>query len=305
MLQPPKIVHKDKVIIVSPAGHVDVEYVTKTASILSSWGLQVEVSENALGKMGRFSGTVSQRLNDLQKAMNDREARIILCTRGGYGVIHLLEQLNFSKILENPKWLIGFSDITALHTLFQSNGLMSIHGPMTKDIAEGGNDDFAVKSLHSILNNEPLIYSIPIAPYYRIQNINKKGYSKGILFGGNLSVFCGMIGSEILKIPKNGILFIEDIGEEPYKVDRMIHQIKLAGIFDKISGLIVGQFSEYKEDEGMYNKLYKSIASVIEGYDFPVCYGFPIGHTKNNYPVAMGKISELEINENQIIFKQN
>lgn len=304
MIIPPKIDQKDKVIIVSPAGHVDLEYVTKTAAILSNWGLQVEISEYALGKVGRFSGNVTQRLNDLQKAMDDPDAKIILCARGGYGVIQLLEKLEFSKISRSPKWLIGFSDITALHILFQSKGLLSIHGPMAKHIAEEGKDNFAVNSLYKILKRKTLRYNIPLAEFSETQNLNKNGYTRGKVFGGNLSVFCGMIGSKTLKIPKNGILFIEDIGEEPYKVNRMLHQIKFAGIFEKISGLIVGQFTNYKEDIGMFNTLYQSIASVIEEYDFPVCYDFPIGHTSDNYPVIMGKNADLEISKTKIIFQQ-
>lgn len=302
MIQPPKIKENDKVIIVSPASHIDAKLVEKTVSVFNEWGLQVEVSSNALSKNGRFSGTVSERLSDLQNAMDNPDAGVIFCSRGGYGTIHLLDKLNFSKFREKPKWLVGFSDITALHTLFQSHGYMSVHGPMAKHFAEEGRDDFCVISLKRIFERKPVKYNIPVSDF---QGLNRTGKAQGRLFGGNLAVYCGLLGTKVLRIPQSGILFIEDIGEEPYKTDRFIHQLKLAGVFDKISGLIVGQFSDYEEDEEMYKPLYQSIATAVREYDFPVCFNFPIGHVQNNYPVIMGKRTSLEVNENQIIFKQN
>lgn len=302
MIQPPKIKKNDKVIIVSPAGHIDSGLVEKAASILNEWGLQIEISPNALSQNGRFSGTVSERLFDFQSAMDNPDAKVIFCSRGGYGAVHLLDKLDFSKFRKNPKWLIGFSDITALHALFQSHGYMSIHGPMAKHFAEEGSSDFSVISLKNILEKKPVQYNIPGSDF---QELNRAGNARGRLFGGNLAVLCGLLGTKMLKIPRNGIMFIEDIGEEPYKTDRFIHQLKLAGVFDKISGLVVGQFNDYEEDEEMYEPLYQSIETAVREYDFPVCFDFPVGHTQNNHPVIMGKITSLEVNENQIIFKQN
>ncbi len=302
MLQPPKLQIGDKAVILSPAGKIDAQLVTKAASILCDWGLGVEISENALCQTGRFSGFVEQRLSDLQDAMDDPEVKLIFCSRGGYGTVHLLDKLDFTGIKQNPKWIIGYSDITALHAALQSNGIMSVHGPMAKHFAEEGPADISVRFTKAILAGEPIAYDLPVTNY---AHLNRKGKASGRLFGGNLSVFCGILGTRFAQIPKNGILFIEDIGEEPYKIDRYICQLKLAGVFDRISGFIVGQFTDYTEDNDMYSALYESIASVVAGYAFPVCFDFPAGHVRHNFPLVMGKTAKLVVKENQVIFKQS
>lgn len=301
MLQPPKLQIGDKAVILSPAGKIDAELVEKAAVLLSEWGLGVEVSENALCQTGRFSGFVEQRLSDLQNAMDDPDVKLIFCSRGGYGTVHLLDKLDFTGIKQNPKWVIGYSDITVLHAALQSNGIISIHGPMAKHFAEEGPADISVRFTKAIVAGEPIIYDIPVTNY---AHLNRKGKAAGKLFGGNLSVFCGILGTKYAKIPRKGVLFIEDIGEEPYKVDRYINQLKLAGVFDRISGLIVGQFSDYTEDNDMYSALYESIAQTVAEYDFPVCFDFPVGHVKHNFPLVMGKTARVAVKENQIIFKQ-
>ncbi len=302
MLQPQKLQLNDKAVILSPAGKINAEIVYNAAETLREWGLRVEVSENALCETGRFSGFVEQRLSDLQKAMDNPEVKLILCSRGGYGTMHLLDKLDFTAIKKNPKWIIGYSDITVLHAALQSNGIMSIHGPMAKHFAEEGGADISVRFTKAIVAGESLAYDIPVTNY---AYLNRQGKASGRLFGGNLAVFCGIMGTKYAGIPKNGVLFIEDIGEEPYKVDRYMHQLKLAGVFDKISALIVGQFTEYTEDNDMYSALYESIAATVAEYSFPVCFDFPVGHVKHNFPLVMGKKAKLSVKENKIIFKQH
>lgn len=301
MIQPPLIQENDKVIFVSPAGNIEPDFLHKTVAIFQDWGFKTEVSTHALSESGRFSGSVEQRLLDLQTAMDDPEAKVIFCSRGGYGIVHLLDKLNFEKIKKHPKWLIGYSDVTALHLAFQKKGIISLHAPMAKHFAEEGADDFAVKQLQNILKTGKVEYQIPVTEF---QQFNRIGKAEGELFGGNLAVFCGLMGTKLIQIPKNGILFIEDIGEMPYKVDRFIHQLKLAGIFDQISGLIVGQFSEYEEDDKMYEPLYQSIFSIVKEYNFPMAFNFPVGHVKQNFPLIMGKTANLTIKENHLDFKQ-
>ena len=302
MLQAPILQPGDKAVILSPAGKIDAGLVAKAADLLCDWGLGVEISENALCRTGRFSGFVEQRLADLQQAMDDPEVKLIFCSRGGYGTVHLLDKLDFTGIRQYPKWIVGYSDITVLHATLQQHGIMSVHGPMAKHFAEEGPGDISVRFTKTILAGEPVFYDIPVAKY---AYLNRKGKASGRLFGGNLSVFCGILGTRFAYLPKNGILFIEDIGEEPYKIDRYINQLKLAGVFDRISGLIVGQFSDYTEDNDMYSALYESIASVVTGYDFPVCFDFPAGHVKHNFPLVMGKTAKLVVKEDQLIFKQS
>lgn len=301
MKRPAPLQFNDKAVIVSPAGKIE-EYLVKDAvSVLESWGLIPEISENALCDTGRFSGFVEQRLSDLQNAFDNPEVRLILCSRGGYGTVHLLDKLDFTCMKINPKWLVGFSDITAIHAALQANGIMSVHGPMAKHFSDEGAQDISVRYTKSILAGQSVKYEIPV-----VKNgyLNRSGKASGRLFGGNLAVFCGMMGTKFVKIPTNGILFIEDIGEAPYKVDRMIYQLKLAGVFDKISGLIVGQFNDYEEDNDMYSSLHQSILNAVSEYSFPVCFDFPIGHVKLNFPVIMGARASLNVKENSIIFKQ-
>jgi muramoyltetrapeptide carboxypeptidase len=275
--------------------------VQDTAAVLKSWGLCPEISENALRDAGCFSGSVEQRLSDLQKAFDDPEVRLVFCSRGGYGTVHLLGKLNFSGIRRNPKWVVGYSDITILHAALQSCGIASLHGPMAQHFSDEGTEDVAVRYTKNILEGQSVRYSIPAED---CSLLNRKGNAGGRLFGGNLSVFCSLLGSGYAGIPRGGILFIEDVGESPYRVDRMIHQLKLAGVFGRIGGLIVGRFTGYEEDGLMYAPLRESIREAVDEYDFPVCFDFPAGHVKLNFPMIMGAAAVLKVEEGFILFRQ-
>jgi len=301
MIRPPLLKPLDKAVIVSPAGKIDEDIIDKTAVILREWGLMVEVGENALYSVGHFSGSIEQRLSDLQKAMDDSEIKLIFCSRGGYGMVHLLDKLSFDGMIQNPKWVVGYSDITALHAALQSNGIISLHAPMVKHFADEGGSDKAVMYTKTVLTEGRINYEISAAEY---GYLNRQGKTSGQLFGGNLSVFCGILGSKYAVIPRNGIFVIEDIGEEPYRVDRMIYQLKLARVFDRIKGLIVGCFTDYVEDKEMYKPLYESIMAAVSEYTFPVCFGFPVGHVKDNYPVLMGADAVLTVTNDRIFFTQ-
>ncbi len=304
MRRPPSLKSNDRAIIVSPAGKIDRRIVEDAVTVLEGWGLLPEISEHALDEQGRFSGSEADRLFDLQKAFDDPRARLILCSRGGYGLVHLLPKLDFSGIRRYPKWVVGYSDITALHAALQSHGVASIHGPMAVHFSQEGADDVSVRLIKSILAGQPVCYSIPTNLLSPGASLNRIGAAKGRLFGGNLSVFCGIMGSRYARIPDKGILFIEDTSEAPYRVDRMIYQLKLAGVFDRISGMIVGRFTDYEEDDQMYRPLYESIFHVVEEYDFPVCFNFPVGHVKLNFPLISGVMAELRVNNDSVFFKQ-
>jgi len=301
MKRPPALKLHDRAVILSPSGRIEPENVHDAAALLRAWGLVPEISRYALGTCGRYSGTVEERLADLQQAMDDPAVRLILCSRGGYGMVHLLPHLDFTRIRSNPKWVVGYSDITALHTALQLQGIASLHGPMAKHLADEGEEDVAAEHLHDILFGKSLSYQIPVMEH---QILNRAGQAKGRLFGGNLSVFTSLLGTRFAKIPKGGILFLEDIGEEPYKVDRMIRQLLLAGVFDRIAGMIVGQFTGFEEDEQMNTPLLQSIRDAVKGYSFPLCFGFPVGHVTENYPLAMGLQAQLIVRDETIIFTQ-
>ena len=302
MKRPPPLQFNDRAVILSPAGKIDGYVVRDAAAVLDSWGLRPEISENALCDTGRFSGSVAQRLSDLQKAFDDPDVRLVFCSRGGYGTAHLLGKLDFSGIKRNPKWVVGYSDITLLHAALQTYGIASLHGPMAQHFSDEGADDIAVRYTKSILAGQPVKYGIPVGEKDSL--LNRRGEATGRLFGGNLSVFCGILGSQYARIPRGGILFIEDIGEAPYRVDRMIHQLKLAGIFRRISGLIVGRFTGYEEDSQMYSPLLESIREAVSEYDFPLCFNFPVGHVKLNFPLIMGEVAALRVEEAFISFIQ-
>lgn len=301
MKKPPALQQGNKAIIVSPAGKIDETLVRNAATVLSEWGLDVTIAQHALCESGRFSGFVEQRLSDLQQAMDDPNIRLIFCSRGGYGVTHLLDKLNFAGIKQNPKWIVGYSDITALHTALQKEGIVSIHAPMAKHFSDEGSGDVSVRYTKALLAGQSVKYDILTTEK---SYLNRQGKTTGRLFGGNLTVFCGLLGTPYLKVPKNGILCIEDIGEAPYKIDRMIHQLKLSGILSNLKGLIVGQFSDYEEDNLMYAALYESIQSAVSEYTYPVCFDFPMGHVKHNFPMLLGARVSLSVNRERIILRQ-
>lgn len=290
--------HGDKALIVSPSGNIEIKYIDGGKVILEDWGLSVDIALHAANSYGRFCGTIEERLSDLQSAMNDTSVKLIFCSRGGYGVVHLLDKLDFTKINKNLKWLVGYSDITALHQIFLHNNIISLHAPMSRHLTEEGNDQSS-KYLKNILFGKIPEYTIEPHP------LNIEGKAEGTLFGGNLAVLCSLIGSNYLRTPENGILFIEDIGEAPYKIDRMMWTLKLAGILSNIKGLIVGNFSCYEEDPLMYTPVYESIKNMMSEYNIPVAFNFPVGHTNNNYPLLHGSCVELITDANHIILRQN
>ncbi len=283
----------EKATIVSPSGYVDVKLIDDARSVLESWGLIVEIAPHARNRDGRFSATAVQRLSDLQRAMDDPENRLVFCSRGGYGAVHLLEKLHFAAIGQNPKWLVGYSDITALHQLFLKNGIVSLHAPMARHLSEDSAGESSMYLKNILFGNFPL---------YRVDkhNLNREGIVKGTLFGGNLSVLCGLLGSDCMTIPPDGILFIEDIAEPAYKIDRMIWSLKLSGVLRKIKGIIVGSFTGCPEDPLMYSSIYESINNITGEYGIPLAFGFPVGHTFRNYPLLHGATVCLNVKENEV-----
>lgn len=277
----------DRAVIISPSGNTDVLYVEGAKNVLENWGLNVELSPFCCEKYGRFGGTVEQRLQDLQNAMDDEDVSLILCSRGGYGIIQLLDKLDFDKIRQYPKWLVGYSDVTALHLTFLKNGIISLHAPMARHLTEEGSNS-ATSYLKGFLFSGELHYEIPPHP------LNVNGVVAGRLFGGNLAVLAGLVGTPYFMIPENGILFIEDIAENPYKVDRMMWQLKLSGILIRIKGLVVGQFTDCEEDPLMDGTIYERIKNMVREYNYPVVFDFPVGHVRDNYPLLHGGLIELK-----------
>ena len=287
---PPFLTQGDLVTIVSPSGKIDQRFLAGAQSRLEEWGLRVKLARHAGTASGRFAGTKKQRTTDLQHALDDTETKAILCSRGGYGAIHLIDKLDFTSFASHPKWLLGYSDITLLHALWQQQGYASIHSPMARHLTVEPADNPCTESLRRLLFGHLPSYS------FEGHKLNRAGKAEGILRGGNLSVLYGLRGTPFDLPPQGTILFIEDIGERPYHVDRMMNNLRLGGILENLSGLIVGQFTEYEEDPSLGKEVYGLIAELVKDYDYPVVFGFPVGHTSANYPLVCGAKVHLNVN---------
>lgn len=292
MLIPP-FLHKDAVVrLVSPAGVIDANLVDGAAECLKSWGLDVRIGNHASTRNGRFAGNNDQRLCDLQEALDDPACKAIFCTRGGYGTVQIIEKLNWDAFLKHPKWLIGYSDITMLHALLQKKGICSIHGGMAKALMES----LTSEQEHVTLLRDILYGSFP-SYSCEAHALNRIGTTKGVLSGGNLSILYSLRGTSYDFIPERSILFIEDIGEKPYVVDRMMHNLKLGGCLARISGLIVGNFSDFEEDPLFGKSVSEIILDAVSDYSYPVCFNFPVGHDGRNLPMINGAEVQFEVGE--------
>ena len=289
MFTPPFLQPGDKVAIVSPASAVKPEFIDGACYVLEQWGFTPVPSEHCRNSVGYYSGTVEERLNDLRQAIFDPEIKAILCGRGGYGTIHLTDFISTNELKINPKWIIGFSDISALHAMCHRAGIASIHSSMAKQLALFGTDNHCNKALLNILTGQLPTYTTPSHPF------NRMGSVTGEIVGGNLAVLSGLIGTEYDLLLPDKILFIEDIAEPIYKVERILYNLRLSGGLQRLKGLIVGQFTDYREPDANGDTMYGMIRRMIEPYDYPVCFDFPIGHIDGNLPVIEGATASLNI----------
>lgn len=279
----------DKIAIVSPASAVNPEYIDGACRILEQWGYIVIPGKHCRGKSGYFSGTLEERLNDFKEALYNPEIKAILCGRGGYGTIHLTEYFSTEDIRNNAKWIIGFSDISILHAIYNCAGITSIHASMAKHLALWGENDTNNIILHNILEGKLPTYKLPSHPF------NRCGTTKGMIAGGNLAVLSGLIGTKYNLFKPETILFIEDIGEPIYKVERMLYNLKLSGVLPGLRGLIVGRFTGYKEPDDNGETMYEMINRMVASFNFPVVYDFPLGHIDENVPIIEGANAILKV----------
>jgi len=297
-MTPPFLKPNDQIRIISPSGSIDPEYIDGAKNILTGWGFKVTEGQYARSEYGRFAGTSEQRAGDLQQALDDTNVKAIMCSRGGYGAAQIIDRIDFTGFIKSPKWLIGFSDITILHNAISNMGIASIHGIMAKQLTELPVESEQVKNLRNILTGNLPAYTIPGEEYNRI------GQAQGKLLGGNLSVLMGLRGSQYDLKYKNAILFIEDIGEKPYQIDRMIQNLRFSGVLEQLSGLVLGQFSECDEDPLMMQSISGLIFDAVKDYDYPVGFNFPAGHVDNNFPIIIGANVTLRVTKNgtELIF---
>ncbi len=280
----------DEIRIISPSGVIDNQFIDGAKSQLANWGYLPTEGMFTRKKYGRFAGTEQERYTDLQQALDDPKVKAILCSRGGYGLSQFIDRIDFTGFRKNPKWVIGFSDITVLHqALHRKTDHISLHSPMAKDITELSEKTEPLKILNNVLQGKISTYTVEADQH------NREGSAKGKLIGGNLTVCINMRATPFDWDYENAILFIEDVGEEPYKIDRMMQNLRLSGVLGKISGLIVGQYTETEEDEEMNATIYQIIANAVKEYDYPVCFNFSAGHTENNLPLLMGATATLNV----------
>ena len=308
LIFPPFLHQGDKVIILSPSGKIDKRLRAGARQRLESWGLKLVIGSHAGHSHAAYPASIAQRTSDLQQALDDEEAKAILCSRGGYGAVHLIDKLDFERFSRYPKWLIGFSDITVLHNLMQRQGFASLHAPMARHLAMEADDDFCTRAMKDILFGRFTAGEADVlaccdtgfaytCPAHRL---NHKGNADGVLRGGNLAVMYGLRGTPWDIPPEGSILFIEDVGERPHSVERMLYNLKLGGILNRLSGLIIGQFTEYEEKQQLGQELYGVIADLLKEYDYPVCFNFPVGHVTMNLPLVNGAAVTLESGKKEV-----
>ncbi len=289
----------DEIRIVSPSGVIDPAWIDGATGLLTKWNLKVTVGSFARNVYGRFAGTGEQRISDLQMALDDQNVKAILCSRGGYGLAQIIDKLDFSRFLKSPKWLIGFSDISILHAAINALNIASVHAVMAKQLTELSENSAQIETLKCILFGELPSYNIEIHP------LNRQGAAKGKLVGGNLSVFSGLRSTPFDLHFENNILFIEDIGEKPYHIDRMMQNLRLSGALENLAGLIVGQFSDCEEDPLMMQSISEIVFDAVKSYEYPVCFNFPAGHVDYNLALALGMEIQLYVGNSKVEMKYN
>lgn len=284
----------DKVALISPSYFTPMENVEKTADVLRSWGLEPVVGPN-VGKVvdGRYAGTVAERVSDIRWALSDPAVKAVICNRGGYGTIQLIDQLTLAELSASPKWLVGFSDISTLHGLQTRAGVMSIHGTMSSFLAKGGTDATSTLMRDLLMGRVP-VYEVPAHE----QNII--GRASGVLVGGNLCTFAPNLGSQAdATAGRDLILFVEEVEESMHNIDRQMRILQMNGVLDRCQGIVLGEFTdcgtEFKDASGATMSVEAMLHNLLKDYHIPVLCGFPAGHGDVNLPLVMGAPVTIDV----------
>jgi muramoyltetrapeptide carboxypeptidase len=284
----------DKVALISPSYFTPMENVEKTADLLRSWGLEPVIGPNVGKKVdGQYAGTVAERVSDIRWALKDPSIKAIICNRGGYGSIQLIDKLTLSELKASPKWLVGFSDISTLHGLLTRAGVMSVHGTMSSFLARGGTDATSTLMRDLLLGSVPK-YRVPAHP----QNI--KGSATGTLVGGNICTFAPNLGSQADATEgKDLILFVEEVEESMHNIDRQMRILQMNGVLDRCKGVVLGEFAgcgtEFKDEDGQTKSVEAMLHELLAPYGIPVLCGFPAGHGDVNLPLVMGASVTVDV----------
>ncbi|RBL92560.1 S66 peptidase family protein [Chitinophaga flava] len=304
---PPYLKPGDIIGITCPAGYIKKEEILPSLRIMESWGFNIRIGQTVGARDYSFGGTDAERAKDMQAMLNDTNVKAIMCGRGGYGAARIIDQLDFSRFQKNPKWVIGFSDITALHCHINRHfGIATLHSKMCNSFP----DDFSkaepivqdtIMSIYQALTGKKMQYTAAPDPN------NRKGTARGILIGGNLSVIQSVSGTDS-EIDTNGkILFLEEVGEYLYNLDRMLNTIQRSHKFDNLAGLIIGGFNRLKPDdpgEEFGRTVYDMVKEKVKNFKYPVCFNFPVGHQKNNYALKCGMMHTLTVADDKVTLKE-
>ena len=293
LMQPPYLKAGDTVAIVAPSGILKnrTKEVEQAISLLKSWGLYTVVGKHVFSKSNHFAGTDDERCEDFQNALDNPKISAIWCARGGYGTVRILDKLNWTLFKKNPKWIIGYSDITALHNQIHNTGVESIHAMMCTSLQ----DDLStiaetVSTFKDAIFGKPLSYTLEGSTY------NKTGTTSGQLVGGNLTMLHTMLGSNTSINTFGKILFIEEIGEYKYHIDRMLQSLKRAGYFDNCKGVIVGDMTKLRKNTTLWGtSIEQLVLDALSNYDFPIAFNMPAGHEKDNRAMILGRTVELVV----------
>jgi len=291
MISPPSLKKGDTIGLVAPARKISEPELTEAVKIIESRGFRVAKSPHLFASENQFAGTDEQRAADIQQMLENREVKAVFAVRGGYGSVRIVDRIDFRSLLLNPKWMVGYSDFTIFHNHLVNLGLQSLHATMPLNFA--GNTPEALDSLFDVLKGEKPQYNFNGHP------LNRKGVARGILVGGNLSVLYSLMGSRSFPDTAGKILFLEDLDEYLYHIDRMMMALKRAGVLANLAGLVVGGMTEMNDNTIPFGKTAEEIIreSVAE-YNFPVSFGFPAGHFADNRTLIMGASVCLEVTEN-------
>ena len=285
MIEPPHLNPGDKIKLISTARKIEIQGLQFAINTLTEWGYEVVEGETLTADFNQFAGNDSLRAQDLQSGIDDESIKAILCIRGGYGTIRIIDKIDFTNLLKNPKWIVGYSDITVLHSKLNSLGLESLHATMPINFA--GNSKHSLNSLRACLSG-----SFP--GYQYDSSIGREGACEAEIVGGNLSVLCSLLGSDCDISTKGKILFIEDLDEYLYHIDRMMMAFKRSGKLIDLVGIIVGGMTDMNDNKIPFGKTANEIIMEhVEEFDYPVCFGFPAGHISDNRAIVFNKKARL------------
>ena len=289
MIRPRALQKGDMVAIVAPAGRLKPNGLDGVSKILNDWGLITVVGKNVWNGHNYFSAADKDRLSDFQEAIDNPEIKAILCARGGYGTTRILNQLDFSGFIKNPKWIAGYSDITALHLKLNQLNIESVHSLMPTGFGDAHEE--SLSSLRNVLFDSPIKYTVD---YNRL---NVQGKASGQIIGGNLSLLCDSLGTATELDFGNKVLFIEEVDEPLYKLDRMLVQLRRAGKLAKLSGLIVGHFTSIKDGSVPFGQTVEELILEHASFGYPILFGLPVGHESLNLAIPYSRKCTLTVSE--------